>query len=323
MSVTPISLTDSIDGLWSTTMRKYRRTLVDNTFLKQVLLMLLDKKGRKVYEDGGYQIAQPIIAAENGTVGSFSRYDPVDITPQDEFLTALFDWKFVSGAVAISSEEILKNSGDSAIIKLLEAKIEVLEKSMQKQINTMLFATGGSTSKDIDGLQLIVDTTPATGTYGGLNRATYTFWQNYANASVGSFVTGGLAAMTTAYVNVADGPDVPDIIITDPTTWTYYHAALLDMKRIITENENVAKAGWKNIEFMGIPVVFDRLCTAGYMYFLNTDYLKFVVHRDGEFKDHPFVIIPEQHAKVSKTLFCGNLVATRMNCHGVLAGITA
>ena len=322
MPITPISLTDSIDSLWTTTMRNYKKTLVDNFFRKQVLLYLLDKKGRKVYESGGYQIVVPGIFSDNPNVGSFSKYDVVATDPSDEFLPGIFDWKFVSGAVTISTEELLKNSGDSAIVNLLESKIEALERTIRKAINTMLFSDGtGNSSKDLDGLKLLVDSTPTVGTYGGINRATYTGWQNYAKASAGSFATNGKTEMLNAWVQVADGDEIPDVCITDPTTWSYYHQSVQEHLRLVDSKLN--DVGFTNLAFMNTPVTFDRLCDAGFMYFLNTDYIKFYVHKDGDFKTEPFIPAIKQHAKTSKTLFCGNLIATKMVCHGVITGFTA
>src|SRR3990167_10961155 len=105
-----ISLTENLDSLWTTTMKKYRKKLTDNIFRSNVLLMLLDGKGRKIYEDGGEKIVEPVIFAENTNVASFDKYDIVPVDSTEELTSALFDWKFIYGAVTISDAEILKNS---------------------------------------------------------------------------------------------------------------------------------------------------------------------------------------------------------------------
>jgi len=51
----------------------------------------------------------------------------------------------------------------------------------------------GNSSKDLGGLQFLISTTPTTGTVGGINRATFSFWRNQQTSG---------AKTTTAFDNL-------------------------------------------------------------------------------------------------------------------------
>ena len=55
---------------------------------------------------------------------------------------AVFDYKQLAGNVTISGLEQVKNSGEQAIINLLEARINVLEKSMMNSLSTAIYSDG-------------------------------------------------------------------------------------------------------------------------------------------------------------------------------------
>ena len=81
----------------------------------------------------------------------------VDVSPSDVLSAAVFDYKQLAGNVTISGLEQVKNSGEQAIINLLEARINVLEKSLMNSLSTSLYSDGtGSSGKEVGGLQLIV-----------------------------------------------------------------------------------------------------------------------------------------------------------------------
>jgi hypothetical protein len=54
----------------------------------------------------------------------------------------------------------------------------------------------GTVTGSVNGLQLLVATSPTSGIVGGIDRATWTFWQNQAYSSV----TNGGAAATAANI---------------------------------------------------------------------------------------------------------------------------
>ena len=119
----------------------------------------------------------------------YSGYETLDVSPSDVLSAAVFDYKQLAGNVTISGLEQVKNSGTEAIINLLEARINVLEKSLMNSLSTSLYSDGtGTSGKEVGGLQLIV-ADAGTGTVGGINSSTFTFWQNAQTTATSSAPT--------------------------------------------------------------------------------------------------------------------------------------
>jgi hypothetical protein len=260
------------NALLSTTLQNYQPTLVDNIFKDLVLLNHLNSKGRVQVEEGGTSIVEPLMYAVNNTVGSYSGYDAIDLTPQDGITAAEYQWKQMAASIAISGIEESKNRGTEAIIKLLNAKIMQAEESLKSSLNTMLYSDGtGNGSKDFNGLGNIVAT--VNNTVGGIDSTTNTWWNPFQDTSA---TTLSQADMGNVYNQISKGSDVPDLIITNTNLFEKYESTLSLQVRY----QDVAKAnaGFQNLMFKQTPLVFDLAiaadATSAPMYFLNSKYLK-------------------------------------------------
>ena len=133
--------------------------------------------------DGGDVITASLEYATNGTVAWYSDLETISTTRQDVFDRAEYSWKEIAGTVAHSELEAAINQGGAKKFDLLDGKLKNLRNSLDSTVNTALFSDGtGSSSKEIGGLQLIISTTPTTGTVGGINRANFSFWRNQQTA---------------------------------------------------------------------------------------------------------------------------------------------
>jgi hypothetical protein len=260
------------NALLSTTLQNYQPTLVDNIFKDLVLLNHLNSKGRVQVEEGGTSIVEPLMYAVNNTVGSYSGYDAIDLTPQDGITAAEYQWKQMAASIAISGIEESKNRGTEAIIKLLNAKIMQAEESLKSSLNTMLYSDGtGNGSKDFNGLGNIVAT--VNNTVGGIDSTTNTWWNPFQDTSASTL---SQADMGNVYNQISKGSDVPDLIITNTNLFEKYESTLSLQVRY----QDVAKAnaGFQNLMFKQTPLVFDLAiaadATSAPMYFLNSKYLK-------------------------------------------------
>ena len=263
----------NFDQLLSTTLANYRNQLTDNVFTARPLTYFLMDKGRIRMLDGGTKIVEPLIYGTNGTVASYSGYDPISLTPQSGITAAEFEWKQYAASIAISGIEEAKNNGEQAIVNLLEAKIMQAEESLREGFNQMFFANGtGNSGKDWNGLGNIVE---ASGTVGGINRATAgnEYWRSYEENTATALT---LAQMATAYNTVSVGNDHPDMILTTQTLFEKYEALLVPSLRFT--DTKTADAGFQNLLYKAAPVTFDTHCTAGVVYFLNSKYQTLVGH---------------------------------------------
>ena len=307
----------NFDQLLATTLANYRDQLTDNIFTARPLTFFLMDKGRIRMLDGGTKIVEPLIYGQNGTVASYSGYDPIALTAQDGITAAEYDWKQYAASIAISGIEEAKNNGEAAILNLLEAKVMQAEESMREGFNQMFFGDGtGNSGKNWNGLGNLVE---ASGTVGGINRATAgnEYWRSYEENTAGALT---LAQMNTAYNSVSVGNDHPDMVLTTQALYEKYESLLQPQLRYT--DAKTADAGFQNLLFKAAPVTYDVHCTAGVVYFLNSKYLSLVGHSGKWFSQTEFVRPENLDAKYALIMCYGNLTCRNAKKQGKLTAKT-
>lgn len=310
----------------STTLRNRSGVVADNMSKNNALLFRLSKRGKKKPVSGGRTIVQELEYAENSTFQRYSGYELLNVSPSDVISAAEYDWKQASVAVTISGLEQAQNSGPDALIDLLETRIGNAEKTMQNNLSQDMYSDGtASSGKQIGGLQLLVADTPTSGTVGGINRATYSFWRNQ---SFSATTDGGSAAsaaniqrfMNVMYQRTARQTDKVDLILADTNYYNFYLNSLQSIQRITSDE--MGQAGFQSLKYMGADVVFDGGigggCPANHMYFLNTDYLFWRPHRDRDMVPLDRVQSINQDATVQLIIWMGNMTASNCQLQGVI-----
>lgn len=317
----------NISELLTTTIESRGRSLADNVTTNNALLMRLKEKGNVKPVSGGSTIRQELEYAENGTFMYYSGYETLNISPSDVMTAAEFSLKQAAAAVTISGLEQLQNSGKEAVIDLLESRVKNAERTMVNNIAEGCYSDGtGSGGKQIGGLQHLVADAPSSGTVGGINRATWTFWRNIAFDST----TDGSAAATAAniqsymnrvYVQLVRGVDAPDLVVADNAYFRLYLESLQSIQRITSDK--MAQAGFTSLKYMNADVVLDggvgAACPANHMYFLNTNYIHYRPHKDRN-------MVPlgadryatNQDAIVKLIAWAGNMTLSNASLQGVL-----
>jgi len=315
----------------TTTLRNRTGKLADNVSENNALLMRLKKKGKVKPVSGGRTIVQELEYAENGTFKRYSGYETLNISPSDVFTAAEFNYAQAACAVSISGLEMLQNSGKDAIIDLLESRISNAEKTLVNNIAADCYSDGTADGgKQIGGLQLLVDTTPATGTVGGIDASTTigTFWRNIVVDSGAATAATIQASMNSLALQLVRGTDKTDLIIADSNYYGLYLASLQTIQRITSEE--MGGAGFTSLKYFGhggsADVVLDGgyggACPTNTMYFLNTDYIHFRPHADRNFVpigDDRFAT--NQDAMVKLIGFAGNMTVSNRRLQGVLADV--
>lgn len=306
----------------STTLRDYQSDFADNVTNKNALLTRLKEKGNLTITDGGASIQEQLAYAENSTFQYYSGYETLDVSASDTLTSANYDWKQAAVNVTISGLEKRQNSGSSKIIDLIASRVKVANMTMANQINTGLYSDGtGSGGKEIGGLQLIVADDPTTGTVGGIDASTNTFWRN---TSYDATTDGGAAAtsanitgyMNTVYNGLVRGTDKPDLIVADTNYFNLYEQSLQNIQRINTSS--LGSTGFTALDYKGVPVILDDNVPTNHMYFLNTDYLFFKAHEDANFTMGEMKSGTNQDAFVMPILFMGNMTCSNRSLQGVL-----
>lgn len=278
----------SVSDIIATTIESRSRKIADNVTKNNALLERLQSRGNVRTVSGGTKIYEELSFAQNGNVGFYSGYDLLPVAAQDVISAAEFQIKQLACPVIISGLEQLQNSGKEAFIDLLEARVAVAESTMANTLAGSIYSDGtGSGGKEVTGLNAAVPVNPEVGIYGGIDRATFSFWRSktadvkdYAAATTGAGpVTSALNALWTQLVR---GADRPDLIVMDSVMWTNYLAELQAQQRFTSSSS--ATSGFATIKFMDCDVVLDGgiggFCPPKTAFMLNTKYLSFRPHAD-------------------------------------------
>lgn len=319
----------ALSEIVTTTLRNRTGKTADNVTKNNALLNRLKKKGKVKPVDGGRTIVQELEYAENGTFTRYSGYETINISPSDVFAGAEFNYAQAAVAVSMSGLEMLQNSGKEAIINLLEGRIENAERTLTNNIAIDCYSDGtGSGGRQIGGLALLIDSTPLTGTIGGIDASASiaAFWRNIAYSSS---TNGGAAAtsaniqhyMNSIWVQLQRGADSPDLIVADNNYWLLYLESLQAIQRIASDE--MASAGFSTLKYMQADVVLDGGVGGGAatntMNFINTNYLYLRPHVDRNFaplEAERFAV--NQDAMVKLIGFAGNMTVSNRRLQGIL-----
>lgn len=336
----------NLSEIVTTTLRNRTGELADNMSRNNAALLRLSRRGNVKTFSGGRTIVQELNYADNQTYQWYSGYQTLNIAPSQVFSAAEYPIRQAAVAVSISGLEELQNSGEEAIIDLLESRIMNAEDTFMNGLSQGVYGDGSVTGS-VGGLQLLVAASPGTGTVGGIDRSQWTFWQN----QVWSAATNGNTTLSSAtimqqmdalWVNLVRGRDHPDLIIADNTTFRFYLNALQAIQRIQVENgaPDMAEAGFQSLKYLSCDVVLDGgfqgfasdplppQISGGNavggtpsttMYFLNTKYIMWRPHaRRNMVPLDPDRFSVNQDAMVRLIGWAGNMTLSNAFLQGVL-----
>ena len=279
----------NVSDIIATTIESRTRQIADNVTNNNAVLKKLSMGNRIKTVSGGSKIFQELSFAENTNAGWYSGYDLLPVGISDVISAAEFDFKQAAAPVIISGLEMLQNSGKERFIDLLESRLEVAENTMSNLVTAGIYSDGtGSGGKEITGLDAAVPLDPTTGTYGGIDRAAWPFWQSQLkNVAV---TTTLQADMNSLWASLVRGTDRPDLIVMDNLVWEAYVASLQAQQRFM--GADVGDLGFPTLKFMGTDVCLDGGlyfpsaasggvgAPLGTAFFLNTKYIHYRPHRD-------------------------------------------
>lgn len=311
--------------LAATTYRKHDSEVADNVSKHNALFRRITTKGRVRREDGGLSIVAPLEYASNSTYQRYSGFDALNINAVDVLTAAEFPWRQVAVNVAASGLELRTNMGESRIINFTKSKIRNAMNSFKNGMSGDIYSDG-TAANQINGLQALVSDV-GTGTVGQINSSTFTFWQNLVQSAAaplqgGSALTLGPSTieslMLTLYIKLTRGADQPDMIVFSDDLFTFYEQSQVSLKRYSSDEE--ADGGFVRMKYKKADVFFDSSggIPAVHGYFLNTDYLELVVHRDADMTVMEELKSVNQDAVVIPVLWMGNLCTSARFLQGVL-----
>ena len=313
----------NISDMVATTIESRSGEIADNVTKNNALLAKLKQRGNVRPFSGGTKIYEELSFAENGNAGYYSGYDFLPVAAQDVLSAAEFAIKQAACPVVVSGLEQLQNSGKERIIDLMDGRMGVAESSMANLLAGGVYSDGtGSGGKQVTGLNAGVPLANTTGTYGGINRATWSFWQNQINDQTGLTASTIQGAMNTLWAKLVRGMDRPDLLVSDSTIWALYMASLQAQQRFV--DVTTANLGFPSIKYMDADYILDGgiggFCPAGTLFMLNTKYIFWRPHRDRNMvplsPNKRYAI--NQDAEVQIIAWAGNLTCSGAQFQGRL-----
>ena len=320
-------------GLIATTIERWIPTLVEQIFTSKPFMWALEKSGSIEDEPGGTSIVQPLIYGESANVGSYADYDVFATDPNDGISAAEFPWRQFYGLLHISGIEAAMNSGEEAILNLLESRGKQLQLSMSEEIERQLLDDGsGNAVKDFDGIAAIISNAdPSWGDLGGIDRGSNAYWQAFVEDFAAATISTLQGKMRTVYNTISKGNEHPNFLLGTQAAFEAYEGQLIDQARY--EDMEMADGGFQNLLFKGAPFTYseyaDRAFTVNAVataedpiWFMNLDYIHLKKLASVWFNPTD-MLQPVNQDAFYKTLLCyGNLTTSNASRQGVLHSVT-
>ena len=281
------------------------------------VLRLANEAGRKRTVNGGVSIVEHLLHKKQTDGGFFLGRDPLNTTQGENAILCEYRWQNAYEPIQITFDDEMDNSGDEAkLIDLAGVRMKQAELAIKDRLGQALVTSVAGANNLIP-----LSTLVATGTLGTVAGGTDTFWQSTVTTS-GAFATQGLTDMQTLYSTLSSSSmmDTPTHAITTRTVWNRFYATRLPLERLM--NTSTGSAGFQNITFNGIPVIWDQYCDSGVLYMLNSNYWNLTVHEKVDFTTTDFIRPSNQMVKVAFILWRGNQTTDNRRRLGKLSSIT-
>lgn len=322
--------------LLSTTLFSIRDGEVDELFQRVPFLDFAKRLGGIEYEDGGIKIQRPLAVSNHSTITQLATgYEPVSLAVQDVMQPALYEWSDFVAPIVITKKEELENSGEKAIVKIVEARMRNVMGLLRREINKQLVAGNSTVLTSLGTLNGVATTTGfleqgaptaagQTNLVGGLARSLVPDGNGLFNRRFDSnnlFGTDGIRGMhqLTSETSARAPMGEVKLVLTSENGYANYRRALFLQERYIDEKQ--LNAGYMSLAFGNAAVVQDVFMpdatvngagNAATMYFINFDGIKLVMHSDGDLVVSPFEYIPGTTARSAQIYWKGQLIADNL-----------
>jgi len=327
------------NDLLSSTLYSIRDGEVDELYKKVAFLDGVKKAGGVEVEKGGIKIQRPLSIQEHSTITQLATgYEPVSLAVNDVLRPAVYDWSDFVAPIVITKKEEMENSGEYAIVKILEARMKsvmgMLRREANKQIlrgnSTVLSSLNTLNGSTLAGNGFLEPRAPSpAGTQqnvvGGISKVTFPVpgWLNqFSNGAVTPDFMTNLYNLYIDGNSVAPMGDVSHVIMSNKTL-ARYRKELFDIQRFI--DTKTLDGGRMGLAFNGALAEQDPEMGFGTgvvgetldVYMLNYQGIKLVFHSEGDFSVSPFEHISGTTARSANLYVKCQLVADFLGGQGV------
>jgi len=334
------------NDLLSSTLYSIRDGEVDELYKKVAFLDGVKKAGGVEVEKGGIKIQRPLSIQEHSTITQLATgYEPVSLAVNDVLRPAIYDWSDFVAPIVITKKEEMENSGEYAIVKILEARMKsvmgMLRRELNKQVlkgNSSVLTSLNTLNGDSAGLGSAtgflepVVAGSQTNIVGGVSKLTFQTtpgWQNqFVNIGGAGLAASSLAPFYDAYIaanSVAPMGDVNHLIMSNALL-AAYRDQLFAQERFI--DSKTLDGGRMGLAFNGAlaeqdPEMGFACSVAGNVdgYMLNYDGIKLIFHSEGDFSLSPFEHISGTTARSAQLYVKCQLVADFLGGQAMLINL--
>ena len=316
------------NDLLSSTLYSIRDGEVDELYKKVAFLDGVKKAGGVEVEKGGIKIQRPLSIQEHSTITQLATgYEPVSLAVNDVLRPAVYDWSDFVAPIVITKKEEMENSGEYAIVKILEARMKSVMGMLRREANKQLLRGNSAVLSSLNTLNGSTAggngflepraTTAQTNIVGGISKVTFPVpgWLNqFSNGAVTPDFMTNLYNMYIAANQVSPMGDVDHLIMSQGAL-ARYRKELFDIQRFI--DTKTLDGGRMGLAFNGAiaesdPEMGFATAVAGETldaYMLNYDGIKLVFHSEGDFAISPFEHISGTTARSANLYVKCQLVA--------------
>jgi hypothetical protein len=258
----------------------------DIHFQENILLWMLLANGKMSENlvqagdlvDGGTKIREYLEYGEANS-GTYGRDTEISFAAQKIGNACDFRWAGYHASNSISLDERVQNSGDSALVNLVDLKMGNILKTLRKTMGTTIYAAA-ATDLDFLGLGDLFNATTSVA-YGSIKEADMDDWAaNVITTSEAMSFSTMLKIRRTATVK-QNAAGEPNLYLTTPTLKDGLENSLQLAQRF--SDPVLAAAGFDNLLFKRQPVVADPIQASGYCDALNLRFLRIATHKDYAF----------------------------------------
>jgi hypothetical protein len=211
---------------------------------------------------GGAYLVAPVFGAKSSAAGGISNFYASLTFPNDQGVAAEYTWSWYHDIAAINPNEELVAGSKEDMANIVESKLQQAINSIAETINTDIWSTTVGSQSKVNGLPYIVSNT---GTLGGLDPTTYTWWVGQLNTNA---TTMSLSAVNKAINAVTATGGKPDLVVMTPDLYAAFEN-LVQPAQIIADAA-LARAGFQAILYKGCSVLFDAAVPANNLLVLSS-----------------------------------------------------
>lgn len=266
--------------LLTMTQARRQKKISDIAYNATPLLRIL-RDERRIRRDtaGGPELRLPVEFDKLPAIW-YRGYDIIPMAPRELVNSAVFDWAHIVSPYTISGTEIMYNRSPEQIIQMANHYQESAEKSVREGLEEGLISDGTADGgRQIIGLNGAVSTLPATGIYGGINRADVLNWRttyyDVTNGDVPGFTAWDATSARAIidYVTLARsrGSNYPDLWICDALSYRAISSAVMAVQVGAADpgagqwgrSSRAARLGFESISLMTAAGTVDIVAAGG------------------------------------------------------------